>query len=101
MSVALLVTRALLALMFGIAGVAKLADPAGSRKSMVDFGVPTALSRAFALLLPLVELACAIALIPVGSAWMGAIGVAALLTLFVGGISVSLARGSKPDCHCF
>jgi thiol-disulfide isomerase/thioredoxin/uncharacterized membrane protein YphA (DoxX/SURF4 family) len=101
MSVALLVSRVLLALVFGVAGVAKLADPAGSRKSMVDFGVPAALSRVFAVLLPLVELACALALIPVRSAWVGAVGVAGLLTLFVAGITISLARGAKPDCHCF
>ena len=68
---------------------------------MVDFGVPEALSRAFAVFLPLAELACAAALIPVNWAWAGAVGVAGLLTVFVIAISVSLARGAKPDCHCF
>ena len=101
MMLALLATRVLLALVFGVAGTAKLADFKGSRKSMVDFGVPDSLSSTFAVLLPLFELTCAIALIPVSTAWNAAVGVAVLLALFIAGISVNLARGAKPDCHCF
>jgi peroxiredoxin len=52
-------------------------------------------------LLPLAELAVAIALIPTDTAWWGALGALALLLLFAAGISASLARGKKPDCHCF
>src|ERR671933_3073293 len=43
----------------------------------------------------------AAALIPTSTAWWGAIGALALLLLFVAGIGINLARGHKPDCHCF
>ena len=44
MDLMLLVARVLLAGVFGIAGVAKLADRAGSRQALQDFGVPTVLA---------------------------------------------------------
>ena len=84
-----------------MAGFAKLADRAGSRKAVADFGVPSSLATPLATLLPLAELAVAAALIPAASAWWGALGALALLLLFVAGISINLARGRKPDCHCF
>jgi thiol-disulfide isomerase/thioredoxin/uncharacterized membrane protein YphA (DoxX/SURF4 family) len=101
MNVILLIARLVLAGVFGVAGVAKLADPAGSRRSMADFGVPGVLAWPLGLLLPLAELVCAVALFPVSSAWWGASGILALLLLFIVGISVSLVRGRRPDCHCF
>ena len=91
----------LLALVFVVAGAAKLADRAGSRKAVADFGVPSSLASPLATLLPLAELAVAAALIPAASAWWGALGALALLLLFVAGISINLARGKKPECHCF
>jgi uncharacterized membrane protein YphA (DoxX/SURF4 family) len=101
MDIALLVARLLLAAVFFVAGLAKLADRAGSRQAMRDFGVPAALAAPLGVLLPLAELAVAAALIPTATAWWGAIGALALLLLFVVGIAVNLARGRKPDCHCF
>jgi peroxiredoxin/uncharacterized membrane protein YphA (DoxX/SURF4 family) len=101
MNVVLLAARLLLALVFAGAGLAKLADRAGSRKLATDFGVPPALTLPVAWLLPLGELACAVALIPTASAWWGAVGVFAMLSLFIVAIGVSLARGRRPDCHCF
>ena len=53
------------------------------------------------VLLPLAELAVAAALIPTSTAWWGAVGALVLLLLFVVGISANLARGRKPECHCF
>jgi peroxiredoxin len=97
----LLLARVVLAAVFAVAGIAKLFDLAGSRKSLRDFGVPDALARPFALLLPLAELICAGALLLDSTAWWGANGVAVLFILFIAGISISLARGRKPDCHCF
>ena len=101
MDIILLVARLLLAAVFVVAGVAKLIDREGSRQAVVDFGVPTVLAAPFAILLPLAELAVAAALIPTPTASWGAVGALALLLLFVGGISANLARGRKPDCHCF
>jgi peroxiredoxin len=101
MGVTLLIARLLLALVFALAGAAKLADRAGSRQAIVDFGLPTRLASPLGLLLPLCELAVAAALIPTATAWWGAVGALALLLLFVVGISINLARGRRPDCRCF
>jgi uncharacterized membrane protein YphA (DoxX/SURF4 family) len=101
MTGALLLVRLLLSATFALAGITKLADPAGTRKSIVDFGAPAFLALPLALLLPWVELACAVALIPAASAWWGAAGTLALLLLFIAGVGISLVRGRRPDCHCF
>ena len=97
MNVILLMARLVLAGVFGVAGAAKLADPSGSRKSMADFGVPGVLTWPLGLLLPLVELVCAGALLPVTSAWWGASGILALLLLFIVAIGISLVRGRSEE----
>src|SRR3712207_5680913 len=96
-----LFARLLLASVFATAGLAKLADRVGSRRVAADFGLPAALSAPLGVLLPLAELAVAVALIPAASALWGALGSLALLLLFVVGIGVNLARGHKPECRCF
>src|SRR5438128_3963970 len=101
METALFVIRLVLAAVFLVAGMAKLADLAGSRQALRDFGVPASLSSPFGMLLPLAELAVAGALLLSGSAWWGAAGALVLLLLFVAGISYNLAHGRTPDCHCF
>jgi peroxiredoxin/uncharacterized membrane protein YphA (DoxX/SURF4 family) len=101
MDLALLLARVLLAGVFVVAGLAKLADLAGSRQALRDFGVPAVLANPFGLLLPVAELVVALALLPTISAWWGALGALALLLLFVIGISFNLAHGRQPDCHCF
>jgi methylamine dehydrogenase accessory protein MauD len=101
MDVALLLARLLLASVFTVAGVAKLADREGSRRALADFGVPAPLASPLAVLLPLAELAVAAALIPAATAWWGAAGALALLLLFVAAIAANLARGRKAECHCF
>src|SRR5919202_2687653 len=68
---------------------------------MIDFGVPESLASPFGVLLPLVELAIAITLLPALTAWWGALGALALLLLFAAGIGANLARGRQPECHCF
>jgi peroxiredoxin len=101
MDIVLLFARLLLAAVFVVAGGAKLADREGSRQAVVDFGVPAALAAPLGILLPLAELAVAAALIPTATAFWGAVGALVLLFLFVVGIGANLARGRKPDCHCF
>jgi peroxiredoxin len=101
MAIVLLIARILLAAVFLVAGIAKLADLAGSRQAMRDFGIPAKLATPFGTLLPLAELAVAVALVPTISAWWAALGALVLLLLFVGGISYNLARGRTPNCHCF
>jgi peroxiredoxin/uncharacterized membrane protein YphA (DoxX/SURF4 family) len=101
MDVALLVARLILSAVLAAAGLAKLADRVGSREAIAGFGVPARLATPLAILLPVVELAVAVALIPTGSAWAGAVGALALLLLFIAAIALNLARGHKPDCRCF
>ena len=101
MEVALLVARLLLAGVFFMAGAAKLVDRAGSRQAIVEFGLPARLAAPLSILLPLAELAVAVALIPSSTAWWGALGALALLLLFLAGIGINLARGRQPECHCF
>lgn len=101
MSIVVLLARVLLAAVFTVAGLAKLADRTGSQQALRNFGVPALLVRALGVLLPLAELGVAAALLPTSSAWWGALGALALLLLFLVGIGYNLARGRRPDCHCF
>jgi peroxiredoxin len=96
-----LAARLVLAAVFVVSGLGKLADRPGSRQAMIDFGVPQFLAAPAGFLLPLAELATAILLIPLATAWWGGIASLVLLLLFVAGIGVNLARGRTPDCHCF
>ncbi|HUX88898.1 MAG TPA: PqqD family peptide modification chaperone [Chloroflexota bacterium] len=97
----ILLARLLLFGVFGVAGAAKLVDQTGEVRALVDFGVPSAVARPLRWLLPIVEIAVALALLPVETAWWGALGAAVLLIAFLVGIGASVARGRHPDCHCF
>lgn len=101
MGIVLLVARLLLALVFGVAGIAKAADPNGSRRAMIGFGVTEKLASALAWILSAVEVLIAIALIPLNTAWFGGLAAFILLLIFAVTIAVNLARGTSPDCHCF
>lgn len=101
MTTLVLLGRLVLAAVFAAAGLAKLADRRGSEQAVVDFGVPFRFAPALGLLLPLAELAVAVALLPAASAWLGAAGALVLLLAFIAGIGFNLSRGKTPDCHCF
>jgi uncharacterized membrane protein YphA (DoxX/SURF4 family)/thiol-disulfide isomerase/thioredoxin len=101
LSGALLVGRLLLAAVFALAAVGKILDPAGSRAAVEGFGAGRRLARPVAMLLPIVELAIAVALIPTATARWAALAAVALLAAFAVAIAASLRRGEAPDCHCF
>jgi peroxiredoxin len=101
MDAALLIARLVLGAVFTLAGVAKLSDLKGSRQAIIDFGVPSAIAAPLGLVLPLAELTVAATLLAASTAWLGALGALALLSVFVVGIMYNLARGRKPECHCF
>ncbi len=101
MEIVLLAARFILAIVFGLSGVSKLADREGSRRALTSFGVPESLAAPFAWLLPIAEIIVALALLPLTTAWFGGIGALVLLLAFLAGIGVNLARGNSPDCHCF
>ena len=69
MTAALLAARLVLALVFVVAGLAKLAHHNGSRQAVADFGVPAVLAAPIGVLLPLAELVVAATLIPASTAW--------------------------------
>jgi peroxiredoxin/uncharacterized membrane protein YphA (DoxX/SURF4 family) len=98
---ALLVIRLILAGVFALAGVTKLADLAGSRQAMRGFGVPERLASPLGVALPFAELAIAVLLLPVATAWWGALGGILLLASFTAGIAWNMAQGRAPECHCF
>ena len=101
METLLLIARLLIAALFAVAGFSKLADEEGSREALKGFGVPAVFVEVFARLLPWLELATAIALLPLATAWYGGVASLVLLLAFSIGIAINLARGNAPACHCF
>jgi len=95
-----LALRLLLAAVFAVAAVAKLAAPGTLRTTLVRFGLPRRLAPA-AVLLPAAELAVAGALLSARLTWLGALAALGLLVLFSAAIAVQLARGRRPECNCF
>jgi peroxiredoxin len=95
------VARIALAAVFAAAGLAKLKDRRAARQGLVDFGMPAALARPGAVILPSVELATALALVAPATVWGGAIAAIGLLSSFTAAIGVNLWRGRHPDCRCF
>jgi uncharacterized membrane protein YphA (DoxX/SURF4 family) len=96
-----LVARLVLVAVFAVAGWAKLRDNDGVEQSVVEFGVPARLASPLATLLPRAELfVAALLLVPQLAPWGGA-GAAVLLVLFTVGVAMALARGKRPECHCF
>ncbi len=101
MEIFLLIARLILTVVLGVAGAAKLADQAGSRRALAGFGVPEELAKLLAWWLPMTEIMVALALLPLATAWFGGCGALVLLLAFLLGIGVNLVRGRTPDCHCF
>jgi uncharacterized membrane protein YphA (DoxX/SURF4 family)/thiol-disulfide isomerase/thioredoxin len=96
-----LAIQVLLAVVFATAGVGKLLDRAGSRTALAAFGVPQGAVPVASWVLPLAELATAVALVFHPTARWGAVAALVMLLLFVIGIARALSRGQAPDCHCF
>ncbi|MDO8500226.1 MAG: MauE/DoxX family redox-associated membrane protein [Gemmatimonadaceae bacterium] len=101
MSLLTLLARFVLAVVFGAAGLAKLADRTKTRTSLAAFGVPRALVGAASLALPVAELAIVVLLLGAPTAWWGGAAALGLLIAFTVVIAANLARGRKPPCHCF
>jgi uncharacterized membrane protein YphA (DoxX/SURF4 family) len=101
MEALLLTARLILAAVFAVSGISKLFDLSGSQAAMRSFGVPERFTRAGGIALPIAELVIAVVLIPTATARWGALLALILLAVFIAGISYSLSRGRKFDCHCF
>jgi hypothetical protein len=98
---ALLIARLALAVLFLVAGAAKLSDRAGSHAALSRMGLPASLATPLALALPVVELITAFALLPAGTATWGAWAALVLLGAFTFWTAAVLVRGVDTDCHCF
>lgn len=96
-----LASRAVLVVVFMVAGTAKLRDRAGTREAVAAFGVPPPAVGTVAIALPVAEVAAAILLVPSATAAAGAALAVVLLGTFTAAIAVSLARGRRPRCRCF
>jgi peroxiredoxin len=101
MDALLLAARLILAAVFVVSGVSKLFDLSGSQGAMRSFGIPERFTRVGGIALPIAEILIAVLLIPATTARWGALLALILLAVFVAGISYSLSRGRKFDCHCF
>jgi len=101
MEIVLVMARLFLASILVVAGVAKAIEPAGTRKALIGFGVPEKVAVPLGWCLPFVEIAVALALIPLSTAWLGAIAALALMLIFTLAIGVTLLRGRTPECNCF
>lgn len=87
----MLVSRLVLALVFAVAGLAKLADLPGSRQAVAGFGFSETLARPVGFLLPVAELALAVAFVPLASARFAPVGAAVLVVVFIAAITNAMA----------
>jgi peroxiredoxin len=96
-----LFVRLVVAATFSVASIAKFFDLPGTRKGIRDFGVPNWAASPLGILLPVAELGVAVLLIPSSTVLWGGIGAVVILLVFIAGISINLATGRRPNCHCF
>ncbi len=101
MSSLIFALRLALAAVFLVSACAKLADLAGTRRAILDFGVPAQCVGAFTAMLPIAELVAVAALLDPRTARWGALLVLLLLAMFSIAIAINLAHGRRPECHCF
>jgi hypothetical protein len=101
LSFAVSFSQLLLAAVFTVAAIAKLADRTATGQAIEAFGLAPRLAAPAAILLPIAELASAAALIPAATARVGALAIVALLAVFSLAIARTLRAGSAPDCNCF
>lgn len=87
---------------FVYAAVAKISDPPAFAHEVFNYRLlPGAAVNALALWLPWIELVAGIAVLA-GFWQKPSIGIlSVLLVVFIGGISINLARGRAIDCGCF
>jgi uncharacterized membrane protein YphA (DoxX/SURF4 family) len=87
---ALLATRIVLSVVFIAAGFSKLLDLKGSQKAIEDFGLPLWAAEPLGISLPVAEIIIAFLLLPLRTAWTGAVGALALLLVFSVAIAINV-----------
>jgi uncharacterized membrane protein YphA (DoxX/SURF4 family) len=101
MSILLLLTRFVLAAVFAFAATAKLADWTGTRQAVTAFGGAEKWARKIAIMVISIELGVAVLLVFASSARYGGIVAAAMAFAMIAVVAIALARGKRPECHCF
>jgi peroxiredoxin len=99
--VIVLAARILLAAVFAVAGVGKLARRGETEATLGKFGVAEALRAPLAVALPLVELVISAGLLPAASAPWAAAAALLLLAAFAVAVARVLTRQDEVDCNCF
>jgi uncharacterized membrane protein YphA (DoxX/SURF4 family) len=90
-----------LSIVFGLAGITKLLDPAGTRQAITNFGAPQATVPLLSRLIPFSEIAIGVLLLFSSTAKYASVAALLLLALFIVVIGVNIARGQAAECHCF
>ncbi len=101
MAVVVLTLRIALAVIFGVAALAKIASFRRTWARVRLFGVPEPVSRPVALVIPAVELGAVALLIPDVTARVGGVVGALALGAFSIAVARLLVRGDAPECNCF
>ena len=100
MGAALRASRVGLVVVFLTAGVAELCDRAGARQAVAEFGLEDRLAKPVGVILLVLQIAVGVALIPLLSARLPAIGAAALLLCFSAAIAHAVARAPDVTASC-
>jgi uncharacterized membrane protein YphA (DoxX/SURF4 family) len=94
--------RLVLAGVFGVSGVLKVVDPAGSVRAVQAYELlPAELARLVGYALPFAEIALALLLLAGLATRFAAAASGLLLVVFIGGVALAWARGLSIDCGCF
>ena len=91
----------LVALVFVVAGLAKIASPSATAQNLVGFGVPKEVAKPAGLALGCTECVLGVLLPWPGFAAWPALGAMTLIAVLSAGVGYQLARGRTPACHCF
>lgn len=94
--------RCILAIVFILSGIEKIADPAGFSESILNYKLlPEAFVNLPGITLPWIELTAGILLLFGISVKENSLIISSLLLVFIMAIGISIARGLNIDCGCF
>jgi thioredoxin-related protein/uncharacterized membrane protein YphA (DoxX/SURF4 family) len=94
-------SRIFLFLVFVIAGLGKLFDIEGGKKSLNQMGFSARQAAIIGIILPFAELMVAISFLPKQTALLAAISSLILLLGFSVFTAYQIKKGKNADCHCF
>jgi peroxiredoxin/uncharacterized membrane protein YphA (DoxX/SURF4 family) len=98
---AVIAVRSFLAVIFVVAGTAKLRDREGFGQNLRDFGLGPHLARWLRTGVPVAEITVAATLLSTHISWLGAWAALALLASFTVATVYNLSGGRTPECRCF